>query len=81
MLEAFLLAWWLPPPPPQCDREPVRLYTIERVAPFTCGDDGSLGCMTFRKDGSCRIMVVPGPYMLDHIRHEKAHCACPTWSD
>lgn len=85
-LEAFAAAllgssaWWLPPPPLQCDRAPTRLYTIEYVAPGQCGG-GSLACMQFRRDGSCRIMLVPSPYEDDHLRHEKAHCNCPSWID
>jgi hypothetical protein len=78
-------AWWIPPPPPQCDYVPLRLYTIEYVSPEHCGG-GSLACMQFVHDRrgrriSCRIMVVRGPYELDHIRHERAHCNCPNWVD
>lgn len=81
-LTALLLssAWWVPPPPPQCDREPTRRYTIEYVSPDHCKGSGG-ACMTFMPDGSCRIMIIRGPYDLDFIRHEKAHCNCPEWRD
>lgn len=88
---AALLAstiWWppaLPPPPPQCDQAALRHYTIEHVSPEHCGG-GSLACMQFVHDRqgrriSCRIMLVPGPYEAEYLRHERAHCNCPTWID
>lgn len=78
MMEAFLAS--LLAFPPQCGGEPQRRYTIEYVQPGHCGG-GSMACTVFR-GGSCRIMVVPdAPYFDAHIKHEKAHCACPWWDD
>jgi hypothetical protein len=75
-------AFYVPPPPAQCDYEPSRRYTIEWVAPGSCGPM-SMGCINFRKDGSCRIRIETWHPELhaDAIRHEKGHCNCLWWRD